>query len=302
MDIKHVTVAGGGVLGSQIAYQTAFRGFPVVLYDINEECVDKAKKNVKRLKGAYENDMHITGEQFEKGLANMTFSCDLSTAVKDADLVIEAIPEKLTIKENFYKQLSKAAPKSTIFASNSSTLLPSQLKSYTDRPDKYLHMHFANQIWVNNTAEIMGSPETDPKVFQEIEDFAVRIGMVPVPIHKEQPGYVLNSILVPWLNAALVLWAKGIADPWVIDRTWMIDARAPFGPFGVLDAIGLTTHYNIVCAMAQKSGNADLQLAADKMKERIDAGLLGPATGQGFYHWPNPECLQPGFLSEKGKK
>lgn len=299
MSIKNVTVAGGGVLGSQIAYQTALKGFNVTLYDINEECIAKAKQNIERLKPSYENDLKLTDEQFESAFQAMHFSYELADAVKDADLVIEAIPEKLEIKENFYKQLSEAAPEKTIFASNSSTLLPSQLKDYTDRPEKYLHLHFANRIWSNNTAEIMGSPETSKDVFEEVVQFAKDIGMVPVPIYKEQPGYVLNAVLVPWLNAALKLWAKGVADPWTVDRTWMIDAKAPFGPFGVLDAIGLTTHYNIVVNMAEATGDEELKLVAQKMKERIDAGLLGPATGKGFYSWPKPECLQPGFLDPK---
>lgn len=296
MPIQNVVVAGGGVLGSQIAYQTALHDFKVTLYDLSDESLQRAQERIKALFPDYHHDLGLSQEDFDRHLANLSYTTDLETAVADADLVIEAIPEKLTIKEAFYQQLSKLAPEKTIFASNSSSLLPSQLVGYTDRPDRYLHLHFANHIWSRNTAEVMGTKKTDPKIFAEIVNFASAIGMIPVPLHKEQPGYVLNAMLIPWLNSALVLWAKGVTDPLTIDRTWMKDLEAPVGPFGILDIIGLRTHYNIVKNMADKTGNADLQLAAAKMKERIDANKLGPSTGEGFYHWPNPAFLSPDFL------
>ncbi|MCH3922819.1 3-hydroxyacyl-CoA dehydrogenase [Limosilactobacillus sp.] len=296
MPIQNVVVAGGGVLGSQIAYQTALHDFKVTLYDLSSESLQQAQERIKVLFPDYHHDLGLSQADFDRHLANLSYTTGLETAVADADLVIEAIPEKLTIKEAFYQQLSKLAPEKTIFASNSSSLLPSQLVGYTDRPDRYLHLHFANHIWSRNTAEVMGTKDTDPKIFAEIVNFASAIGMIPVPLHKEQPGYVLNAMLIPWLNSALILWAKGVTDPLTIDRTWMKDLEAPVGPFGILDIIGLRTHYNIVKNMADKTDNADLQLAAAKMKERIDANKLGPSTGEGFYHWPNPAFLSPDFL------
>ncbi len=298
MTIKNVTVIGGGVLGSQIAYQTAFKGLKVVLYDINDDAMKTAKKHIEQLKTAYQRDLKITDKDFEKGLQQLSYTTDLATAAKNADLVIEAIPEKLDIKKTFYESLAKVAPAKTIFASNSSTLLPSQLKDFTGRPERYLHIHFANQIWSRNTAEVMGSPETSTDVFDQVVDFAKTIGMVPIPLKKEQPRYVLNSMLIPWLNSALVLWAKGVAEPTTIDKTWMIDLGVQVGPFAVLDAIGMKTHYNIVVTEAEATGNDDLRLVAEKMKERIDANKLGPTTGEGFYHWPNPEFMAPDFLTK----
>lgn len=294
--INHVTVAGGGVLGSQIAFQTAFKGIPVCLYDLNEKLLAQDQERIKALKGSYQHDLKATEADFDAGYRRLTFSDNLKQAVQEADLVIEAIPEKLEIKKSFYEQLSQVAPEKTIFASNSSSLVPSQLAGFTDRPNKYLHLHFANQIWLHNTAEIMGTDSTSAETYTDVVDFATRIGMVPVKLAKEQPGYVLNAVLIPWLNAALKLWAKGVAEPQTIDKTWMIDLGAPYGPFAILDAIGLKTHYNIVVNLAKVTHDQDLHLVAEKMKERIDQNLLGPATGQGFYHWPNPECLQPDFL------
>lgn len=296
MTIQHVTVAGGGVLGSQIAFQTAFKGYNVTLYDINEKAVKHAQLLISQLQPSYEHDLQVTVDDFQTAMSRMTFSTDLADATKDADLIIEAIPEKISIKQSFYKELSQVAPKDAIFASNSSTLLPSDIAPATGRPTRFLNLHFANQIWLRNTAEVMGSPETDPAVFNTVVDFAKSIGMIAIPLQKEQPGYVLNSILVPWLNAALKLWANGIATPETIDKTWMVALSSPIGPFGILDMIGLRTHYNIVVTEAERTGDADLKHAADKMKERIDANLLGPSTGEGFYHYPKPEFMNPDFL------
>lgn len=293
MTIKNVTVAGGGVLGSQIAYQTALSGFNVVLFDRN---VDKAKTRVNALRDSYKHDMNLSDKEFDQGLTNITYTDNLSDSVKDADLVIEAIIESVPIKSEFYKELSSVAPENTIFASNSSSLLPSQLVKYTNRPEKYLHFHFANEIWKRNTVEICGTDQTDPKVFNEMVTFAKNIGMIPVPLSKEQPGYVLNTMLIPWLNSSMILWAKGIADPITIDKVWMKDLGASVGPFGILDIIGLRTHYNIVKNEAEQKNDSDLKLVAQKMKERIDANKLGPTTGEGFYHWPNPEFKSPDFL------
>lgn len=299
MDFKNVTIAGAGVLGSQIACQVALHGFATTIYARHPKT---AKKRVASLQPAYQQDLKLPKADFEAKTKSIKYTDNLGEAVADADLVIEALPEELTFKREFYQKLNELAPEKTVFASNSSSLMPSQLKDATGRADRYLHLHFANQIWLRNTAEVLGSDETDPSVFDAVVDFAKQIGMLPIPLHKEFPGYVLNAMLIPWLNSALVLWAKGIADPKVIDQTWMRDLSAPIGPFGVLDAIGLKTHCNIVRAQAVQTGNPDLKLVVEKMQERIDANLLGPSTGQGFYHWPNPEFMQPDFFDDVVKK
>src|SRR5699024_2998935 len=132
----------------------------------------------------------------------ITFYTDLSNVVAKADIIIESIQEAINIKNKFYQQLSDVAPEITIFASNSSTMLPRQLVVATDRHEKFLMLHFANGIWKNNTAEIMKHEHTDMAVFGQVVSFAEDIGMVALPIYKEQPGYILNSLLVPFLDAA----------------------------------------------------------------------------------------------------
>lgn len=297
MEINNVTVAGSGVLGAQIAFQTAFYGYKVTVYDISDAILEKAKITFNRLSTAYKEDLKATDHQLETAFNNLNYSSDLSLAVKDADLVIEAIPENPKIKMDFYEKLSKAAPLKTIFATNSSTLLPSQFAKSTHRPSQFLALHFANEIWKHNTAEIMGHSGTDPQVFETVVSFAKSIGMVALPLHKEQPGYIVNSLLVPFLSAATNLLVEGIADVATIDKTWMVATGAPVGPFGILDIVGITTAYNIN-KMAADSTKDPLKIkTVEYLKTNfIDSGKLGVAAGEGFYQYPNPEYKKEDFL------
>lgn len=295
MNFKNVTVAGSGVLGSQIAFQTAFKGFEVNVYDINDAAIEAAKERANKLAIIYKNDVAQNDAEVEAALGRLSFYTDLGEAVQNADLVIEAIPERLDIKQGFYEQLSKVAPAKTVFATNSSTMIPSQFRQFTDRPEKFLALHFANEIWKNNTAEIMGHDATDKQYEEQVIEFARTIGMVPLHILKEQPGYILNSLLVPFLNAAQSLYAHGVADPHTIDKTWMIATSAPRGPFAILDVVGLETAYNIVAAHAVNNPTA-AKIAELIKAEYIDKGKLGIATGEGFYKYPNPAFEEPDFL------
>lgn len=280
--IKTVTVLGTGVLGSQIAFQSAFKGFTVTAYDINDKVLESAKDRFGKLAETYANEVPDARDgKAQEALNRLTLTSDLAAAVADADLVIEAIPEILDLKRETYQKLGELAPAKTIFATNSSTLLPSDLKDSTGRPDKFLALHFANRVWQFNTAEIMGTTDTDPAVFAEVVEFAKAIGMVPIELHKEKAGYVLNSLLVPFLNAAAELAAGGYADPSAVDDTWRIATGAPVGPFQIYDIIGLTTPYNIMA-----NGDAEDQKLAAWLKENyIDKGKLGLATGEGFYKY-----------------
>ncbi|MGG0188301.1 3-hydroxyacyl-CoA dehydrogenase [Bacillus rhizoplanae] len=295
MNYKNITVAGGGVLGSQIAYQVAFKGFNVCVYDINNEALDRAKERIMNLKLRYQEDLGATEEDVNAAYNCISFNSDLSKAVSEADLVIEAIPEVVQIKTDFYKELGKAASEKTIFATNSSTLLPSQFAEATGRPEKFLALHFANEIWKNNTAEIMKHPGTDMKVFDDVIEFAKAIGMVALPLHKEQPGYILNSLLGPFLEAAQMLLLNEVADPETIDKTWMVATGAPQGPFAILDMVGINTAYNIAHRKAQAGIQESEKLAKLLKTEYIDKGKLGRETGEGFYTYPNfmkPESLK----------
>ncbi|MGN7149329.1 3-hydroxyacyl-CoA dehydrogenase [Arthrobacter sp. SAFR-179] len=281
--IKTLTVLGTGVLGSQIAFQAAFHGFAVTAYDVDEDALAKARDRFTRLAGIYRAQVGGASEgKTEAALANLRLTADLGDAVVDADLVIEAVPELLELKRDVYRKLAELAPAKAIFATNSSTLLPSDLKDFTGRADRFLALHYANNIWAQNIAEVMGTAETDRAVYAAVADFARNSGLEPIEIKKEKAGYVLNSMLVPLLNAAAGLLLQGVADPHTIDKTWRIATGAPSGPFQIYDVVGLTTAYNIASA----SPDAGSQAFAQYLKEHyIDQGKLGVASGEGFYKY-----------------
>ena len=226
-------------------------------------------------------------EEAKKRFAeNVHIELDMAAAVKDAYIVIESMSENPEAKIGVYTAMKDLLDEDTILVTNSSTLLPSMFAEYTGRPEKYCSLHFANTIWKNNTAEIMGHAGTDPEIFQKVVAFAADIGMVPLQLHKEQPGYILNSMLVPFLSAAQGLWANGVSDPETIDLTWRLATGAPAGPFQILDIVGLETAYNInqMKPAAQQEGTVENKIGK-LLKEKIDRGEKGVNFGKGFYEY-----------------
>ncbi|MBS0948812.1 3-hydroxyacyl-CoA dehydrogenase [Weissella minor] len=292
MSYQKVTVAGGGTLGSQIAYMAAFSGKDAIIWGRSEGSLDRAKARVARWEEAVKDYYEASQEELDAAQAHLTYTTSLEDALKGADLVIEALPENIETKKDFYEEFDKLADPETIVVTNSSTMLASDLAEFTGRADKFLGYHFANTIWRNNTAEIMAGPETDADLAETFIDFSREIKMVPIMVNKEQHGYILNAMLVPFLGAATELWVKGVAEPQDIDKTWMIATGSPMGPFAVYDTVGLNTAYEIHNGKSDEAS----QYAAKKFKERIDEGLLGVETGKGFYTYPNPEYLDPEFL------
>ena len=280
--ISRVTVLGMGVLGLQIAYQAAFHDFAVTAYDLNDEVMEKAADRFAQLAQTYTADgvAGATAGKADAALDNLHLTADLAEAVVHADLVIEAIPENLELKRALYRKLGDLAPDLAIFATNSSTLLPSDLKNFTGRPDRFLALHYANHVWRQNTAEIMGTIDTDPEVYAAVVEFAKGSGLVPIEIKKEKAGYLLNSLLIPLLDAAAALLIEGFADPETIDKTWRIGTGAQVGPFQIFDIVGLQTAYNIASA----NPDPQKQKLAKYLKDNfVDKGKLGIATGEGFY-------------------
>ncbi|WDF55864.1 3-hydroxyacyl-CoA dehydrogenase [Mucilaginibacter sp. KACC 22063] len=297
MKIKNVTVFGSGVLGAQIAFQTAYRGYQVTLFDIKDELLEQAKLKFAQFKEFYQQDLNAPPADLDDALTRIYFTTDLAESVKDADLTIEAIPENIQIKKEFYTRLGAVAPAKTIFCTNSSTLLPSQFAVETGRPGQFLALHFANYLWKNNVAEIMGHAGTDQEIFDQVVQFAKSIGMLAIPIYKEQPGYVMNSLLVPWLMAGLDLFRNGIADAASIDKTWMKTLGATLGPMAMSDLVGMNTAYNVIKSYAESTGDEVWKQRQDFMKENfIDKNKLGISSGEGFYKYPNPAYQDADFL------
>jgi 3-hydroxybutyryl-CoA dehydrogenase len=297
-DIKKVTVAGAGTLGSQIAWQTAFMGFEVCVYDAFEKGLERGKQFHQEYARLFRATRGVSQADIDQTINRLTYTTDLAKAVEDADLVSESVPESLEVKKAFYWSLAKHAPAKTIFTTNTSTLLPSQFAMDTGRPERFLALHFANRIWYNNIGEVMGHPGTDPAIFDQVIAFAKEIGMVPIPIHKEQHGYVLNSLLVPFLSAAGDLLVQEIAEPEYIDKAWMIGMGTKIGPCSLMDVIGLETIYNVEKMWGEKLDDpATLARAAYYKEHFVDKGKLGIKTGEGFYKYPKPAYRDPDFLT-----
>ena len=297
MKINNVTIAGAGVLGSQIAWQTAFMGFNVIVYAPSDRGLERCMRTHQQFAELFMKTRGASQQEIDQTHGRLSYTKDLAEAVKDADIISESIPEDVEVKKRFYTELAKVAPEKTIFTTNSSTTLPSEYAEETGRPGKFVALHFANGIWDANVGEVMGHAGTDAETFDRVVEFAREIGMVPIPIQKEHNGYVLNSLLVPLLSAAGDLLFNGVADVESIDKTWMISTGVKMGPFGVMDVIGMQTMYNIDKLWGEKLGDEKLLARAKMIKENyIDKGKMGVSTGEGFYKYPNPSYEDPEFL------
>ena len=316
---KKVVIAGGGVLGTQIGLICAYHGFDTTFWLRSEGSIGRTQPKIDRYsslmledlenaktllanplgkllypKGLIKDWAGMTEEKIDELVKtgktnlenNIHIELDMEKAVEDADFVIESMSEDPKAKIGVYEAMRNLLPEKTILCTNSSTMLPSTFAEYTGRPEKYCALHFANSIWKNNTAEVMGHDGTDPDVYDQVVTFAAQIGMVPLQLHKEQPGYILNSMLVPFLDSALMLWTKDVADPQTIDLTWKLATGAPKGPFEIMDIVGVDTLYNInqMKPASQQEGTIEAQIG-QRLKDKLDKGETGVNAGVGFYKY-----------------
>ncbi len=311
-NMKNITIMGGGVLGSQIAFQTAYCGFHVTIWLRSEESILRTKKKLEEVRKSYieaikkmSKDKTIENwcmgisdyESFDKekclekvgnAYKDICLELDMKKALTGADLVIESMSEDFQAKKELYKKMADLLPKKTIVTTNSSTFLPSKLAKYTKRENMFLALHFANSIWKNNTAEVMKHKKTEDRYFKQVMHFAKEINMVALPLEKEKAGYLLNSMLIPFLFSALDLYVNKISDPESIDKAWILGTGAKEGPFQILDVIGLKTAYEIVSMYAKiPSILAPYNFKDMKklLKKYIDEGKLGKASKEGFYKY-----------------
>ena len=312
--MKNIVIMGGGVLGSQIAFQTAFCDYNVTVWLRSEGSIERTKAKLELVKNSYMDAINLMampeGKSFNnwcRGIADadnfnkdelinkvmglsdkIKLELDMKKALEDADLVIESMAEDFEAKKDLYLKMAPLLPEKTIVVTNSSTMLPSKLAKYTGRPDKFLALHFANSIWKNNTAEVMMHPKTEEKYFNEVMEFAKSIRMIALPLKKEKSGYLLNSMLIPLLFSGMDLYVNGVSDFESIDKAWLLGTGAPKGPFQILDTVGLETAYNIVemyLKIPSFLAPYNFKGMAKVLKEYIDAGKLGKASGEGFYKY-----------------
>ena len=320
MEYKKIVVAGGGILGSQIAFQSAFCGFDVTILIRVEDPREDTEKKLSTLVDKYKNCISLmekdgeTSPEWARGIAGKGFNkeealskldgilerikieTDQKVALEDCDLLIESITEIFDVKSAFYQAVAPLLPEKTVIVTNSSTLLPSKLAKFTGRPNKYLSMHFANSIWKNNISEIMRHNGTEDKYFNEVIEFAGAINMIPLPVRQEKSGYLLNSLLVPFLMCAMDLYANGVSDPETIDKAWKYGTGAPHGPFEILDTVGLDTAKNILEQYLKVPGlfnglfkkmmlPYNYKGSYEIINKYISEGKKGKAAGEGFFKY-----------------
>lgn len=291
MQIKNITIIGTGTLGSRIGLQAAISGYHVTFYDINEPILDQAKIVMDKIMRQLTKASLLNEEKKSDAITRMHYTTDLRQALTDCDFISESVTEELSIKEKVWKQIGELAPAKTIFTTNTSYLLPSQLAKISGRPEKFCAFHF-HDVFYARVVDIMPHPATDPSLIPLLQELGKALNQVPVIVKKESPGYIFNFMLMALLGAAGRLKTKDIASIEDIDRSWMVNFHMPAGPFGIIDNIGLDTAWHVV----KERDDASSQAFAKLLKEHIDAGKLGEKAGEGFYKYPKPAYRDADFL------
>jgi len=288
--IKNITILGAGNLGSRIGLQAAISGYRVVFYDLNEAAFMRANDVFQKVLKHLVKSEKLKQEETSSILSRVFFTTDPSEAVQDADLISESVTEELTTKQKVWEQFGKLSPTKTIFTTNTSYLLPSQLAPFSGRPDKFCAFHF-HDVFAARIVDIMPHPGTDAALIPVLEELGRKLNQVPITLKKESAGYVFNFMLMALIGAAGKLKTNNIADIEAIDKSWMVNFNVPVGPFGILDNIGLDTAWHVTHGQKDK---ASVKFAS-LLKTYIDQGKLGEKTGEGFYKYPHPEYRQGHF-------
>jgi 3-hydroxybutyryl-CoA dehydrogenase len=297
-DVRRVLVLGGGTMGRQIGLQCARFGYEVRLYDILPEALVAAELQIKSFALDLVSQGLLSESAVAETLARISYTGDAAEAAARADLLSESLPERAKLKGQVLGQFNNLCPERTIFATNSSSLVPSQFAAATGRPDRLCALHFHQPVWQSNVVDIMPHPGTAAGVVDLLFAFAQRIDQIPIFLKKEHPSYVFNTMLDAVLSSAMELAAEDVASVEEIDRAWMGVTKMPIGPFGIVDLVGVDLAYEITL---QKTRWVSLFPKAKRvinlMKEKVDQGYLGQKSGKGFYDYPDPAFERPDFLT-----
>ncbi|WP_059039141.1 3-hydroxyacyl-CoA dehydrogenase family protein [Gordonia desulfuricans] len=274
-----VMVAGAGAMGSQIAMVTALAGHEVTLYDLDPTMLESS---VAALRGRMDSQVakgRRTADDVDAAFARLTTTTALTG---DVDLVIEAIVEKLEIKRQFFTDVDALCGPGTILASNSSSFVPSAMASATERPDRFVNLHFFNPALVMRCVEVVRGPETSDETAATAVAFVEQIGKLPVVLDKEIPGFVANRLLNAVRDEALALYEGGYAGIEAIDTAARTALGYPMGPFELMDLTGVDIGYHTKMGRFAETGDpADAPSAT--VSALVERGDLGRKTGRGFY-------------------
>jgi 3-hydroxybutyryl-CoA dehydrogenase len=283
--VVRVLVVGAGTMGQQIALQCAGHGLSVVMLDADPAALTRAQAQLGGMAAALAGDPAFTGVDLVQAVAAITYETDPAIAAVDVDVVSESVPEDPALKGAVFAELDRWCPERTVFASNTSSLLPSMYAEASGRPDRLAALHFHQPVWSANIVDVMPHPGTSAETVEFLVDFAVRIGQIPIQLHKESPGYVFNAMYNALNREAITLATNGVATVEDIDLAWTTVTKMPRGPFGMLDFVGIDTAWHITNYWATVTQDPQLLANAAWLKTYVDQGHTGVKTGKGFYDY-----------------
>lgn len=282
MEIKKVGVLGAGTMGAGIAQVSVEAGYSVVLIDVVPGIVEKAVNGLNKAWARAVEKGKVTAETVVNYNALLTSSTDIND-LKDVDIVIEAIVENIDIKKKVQKQLSEICKADTILATNTSALSITEIAAATNRPDKVVGMHFFNPVVVMKLVEVIPGVVTTDDVVLAVIELSKKIGKEPV-LAKESPGFIVNRILVPYINEAANVFQEGIASAEEIDKAMILGAGMPMGPLALADMVGIDIIL-AVCEFFVKEFADSKYRPSLAFRQKVRAGHLGKKTGKGFYDY-----------------
>ncbi|MGP4060765.1 3-hydroxyacyl-CoA dehydrogenase family protein [Halobacillus sp. H74] len=282
MTITKLTVVGAGSMGHQIAMLGALAGYDTNLQDISQESLDTAREKLTTIMGKWVEKKKITSEQRQHAFERLHFISDLREAAADADIVIEAVIEKLEVKREVFAQLDEIVPFHTVLATNSSTIVSSLISDATSRPEKICNMHFFFPPLVMDCVEVVKGEHTSEETASLAMEICEQMNRTAVLLQKEISGFVANRILFAIQKEAMSLYEGGYADYEDIDKIVKKALNHPIGPFELMDLSGIDVGYYVMQQQYEETGDPKdkpSRTLANKMK----AGELGRKTGKGFY-------------------
>lgn len=293
--IRKIAVIGTGTLGTQIAVQAAHFGCQVAAYDADKESFARSHKDLKSVFDKTSTPPLFTPELWEEEARKVRLCDEMGDAVKDAELVVEAVPEDIELKRKVFSQIDQLAPRDALLATNSSSIPISKIESATNRPEKCLNLHFYFPVLGTNIVDVMGGTKTTEEVLERGKAWVRSIGCIPLTVKKELLGFCFNRVWRAVKREVLHMWANGYVDFRDIDRGWMVFTGMPQGPFGLMDNVGLDVVYDIEMVYYNESKDPK-DRPPRALKEKIQRGELGRKTGKGFYTYPNPEYERSDYI------